>query len=124
MARSTAKLNFSQVIAFEKKLALTASLVDKMAEDWQGEHGENWMVEMVQTVPVGPGDPVHLYEEIDQVEPGGITFGDAFWWRFLEYGTVHMAPQPFIKPAMKRIRTPARKDAAERAMRLLRSAKI
>jgi HK97 gp10 family phage protein len=119
-SRSRAKLDFTEVVAFEKKLALTASLADRMAEDWEQEHGEKWMLEMIHTVPVGPGDPVHLYQEIDHVEPGKITMGQAYWWRFLEYGTVHMGPQPFIKPAMKRIRTPARKDAAERARELLR----
>lgn len=119
-SRSRAKLDFDEVIAFQQKLALTANLTDQMAEDWQTEHGERWMLEMIQSVAVGPGDPTHLYQEIDQLEPGGITMGDAYWWRFLEYGTVHMSPQPFIKPAMKRIRTPARKDAIARAVDLLR----
>jgi HK97 gp10 family phage protein len=75
---------------------------------------------MRSTVAVGPGEPVHLRDEIRQVEPGGITMGDAYWWRFLEHGTVHMSPQPFIKPAMKRIRTPARKDAVQRAIDLMK----
>ncbi len=123
-SRSRANFDFSDVIAFQQKLAITAQLADKMAEDWQDEHGEKWATEMRSSVPVDPGDPVHLRDEIDQVEPGGISMGQAFWWRFLEYGTVHMAPQPFIKPAMKRIRTPARKDAVNRAMRLLGRSKL
>lgn len=120
MARSRARVDFSDVTAFEKKLALTASLTERMAEDWQQEHGENWAQQMRSTVPVGPGEPVHLRDSIRQVSPGGITMGDAFWWRFLEYGTVKMAPRPFVVPAMKKIRTPARKDAAQRAINLLR----
>lgn len=120
MARSTAKIDASQVKTFAQKLALTASLTDEMADDWQSEHGEKWASEMRSSVPTGPGVPVHLKDSIRQVEPGGISMGDAYWWRFLEYGTSKMGPQPFIKPAMKRIRTPARKDAAQRAVDLLR----
>lgn len=119
MARSRANVDASQVLTFEGKLHRTAQLVDKMAENWQQDHGEKWADEMRATVPVGPGDPVHLRDEIRQVEPGGITMGDAYWWWMLERGTVHMAPQPFVNPAMKRIRTPARKDAIDRAMKLI-----
>jgi len=64
-------------------------------------------------------DSGHLADSIEQVEPGGITFGDAFYWQFLEKGTARMAPRPFVAPAMKRIRTPARKDAGERAVKLI-----
>ena len=120
MARSRANVDASHVLAFEQRLHLASQLADRMAEDWQQEHGEKWMLEMIHTAPIGPGDPVHLYQEIDHVEPGKITMGRAYWWRFLEHGTSKMAPHPFIKPAMKRIRTPARKDAAERAIDLMR----
>jgi HK97 gp10 family phage protein len=119
VSRSRANLDVSQVLAFQAKLVLTAELADKMGEKWQQEHGEKWAAEMRNTVPVGPGEPVHLKDEVRQIEPGGITFGRAFWWRFLEYGTVKMSPRPFVKPAMKRIRTPARKDAVNRAVELM-----
>jgi HK97 gp10 family phage protein len=64
----------------------------------------------------------HLRDNIEQVEPGGISFGDSYWWRFLERGTSRMAPQPFIKPARNKIRTAARKDIAERAVDILANA--
>lgn len=117
MARSKAKVDVSQVRRFNLQLHNAANLVDKVAEDWQAEHGEKWAELMRATAPVDTG---HLRDSIRQVRPGGITMGDAYWWRFLEHGTVNMAPQPFINPAMKRIRTPARKDATERALNLLR----
>lgn len=120
MARSTSKLDVGQVVAFSTKLYAAAALVDQVAEDWQQEHGAKWASEMRTTVAVDSGE---LWDSIRQVEPGGITFGDAYWWRFLEYGTVKMAPRPFINPTMKRIRTPARKDAAEWALNLLRGRK-
>ena len=128
-SRSRARLDFSEVLEFQQKIELTASLTDQMAEDWQTEHGKAWADQMRSTVNVSRGisrtsvsasEVIHLRDEIRQVEPGGITFGEAFWWIFLEYGTVKMQPYPFIKPAMKRIRTPARRDAAERASNLLR----
>ena len=28
-----------------------------------------------------------------------IIKSDAFYWRFLEYGTIHMAARPFVRPA-------------------------
>lgn len=121
MARSRAKVDASQVDAFARQLFTASNLAERMAESWQQEHGENWAQQMRSTVPVDSGE---LRSSIRQVEPGGITMGDAYWWRFLEYGTVKMAPQPFVKPAMKRIRTPARKDASQRALDLLRRGRL
>lgn len=117
MAKSRAKVDVSQVAAFAVKLDAAAHVVDQVAEDWQEEHGEKWAQTMRDTAPVDTG---RLRDSIRQVEPGGISMGDAFWWRFLEYGTVKMSPRPFVIPAMKRIRTPARKDAIQRAVDTLR----
>lgn len=119
MARSTAKIDWGEIEEYARRLELASQLIEEEGEDFEEEWGGRWADEMKEAVPYGPGDPVHLRDQIEQVEPGGITFGDAYWWRFLEYGTVKMAPQPFIGPTMKRIRTPAKKDAGERAMRLI-----
>lgn len=116
MATSRAKLDVSQVIAFEKRLETAARIVEQEAKDFQQQWGEAWADAMRSTVPRDTGE---LERSIQQVEPGGITFGKAFYWRFLEYGTSKMSPRPFVRPAMKRIRTPARKDASARAMRLI-----
>lgn len=119
MASSRAKVDASQVERFADRLALASRVIEEEGEQFEQEWGEKWAADMRATVAVGPGDPVHLRDEIRQVEPGGITFGDAYWWLFLERGTSKMSPRPFIKPAMKRIRTPARKDAGQRAVRLM-----
>jgi hypothetical protein len=119
VATSRAKINASQIDGFARRLQLASELIDEEGAEFEDLWGERWAEEMRDTVAVGPGDPVHIRDEIRQVEPGGITFGRAFWWRFLERGTSKMAPQPFIRPAMQRIRTPARKDAGERAVRLI-----
>ena len=112
-------MDFADIADFQNKLQLTSDLADEMAEDFQQDWGQEWADQIISNTPTGPGIPVHLKDQIRQVEPGGITMGSAFWWRFLEYGTVNMAPQPFINPAMKRIRTPARKDAGQRAIDLI-----
>ncbi len=117
MASSKAKIDVSDVLRFEKRLETAARIVEAEAEQYQQHWGEAWADEMRASVEVDTGN---LQRSIDQVEPGGITFGDAFYWRFLEYGTSRMAPRPFVRPAMKRIRTPARKDAGERAIEWIR----
>ena len=121
MARSRVKIDAGQVMAFADKLERTARIADAMRDDWENDWGKKWADEMRARVPVDSGD---LRDSIEHVEaggtaPGGIHFGKAFYWRFLEYGTSKMSPRPFVRPSMKVIRTPARKDAGERAVRLM-----
>lgn len=120
MASPRATLDASQVTAFANRLALASRIVEQEAEDFQDEWGEKWADEMRSTVAVGD-DPPHLRDAISQVEPGGISMGgDEFdYWRHLENGTSKMAPQPFVRPAMQRIRKPAKEDAGQRAVRLI-----
>ena len=116
MARSTARVDASQVDGFARRLALASQLIEEEGEQFEEEWGGKWADEMVATVPRDTGN---LASQIRQVEPGGITMGDAFYWRFLEFGTAKMAPHPFVRPAMKRIRPGARKDAGQRAIKLM-----
>lgn len=116
MASSRAKVDASQVDGFARKLALAAQLIEEEGDQFEEHWGGLWADEMRSAVAT---DTHHLQDSIEMVEPGGITFGDAFYWRFLEYGTSKMAPHPFIRPTMKRIRTPARKDAGVRAVKLI-----
>lgn len=116
MARSTAKVDASQVDGFARKLALASRLIEEEGDQFEDLWGGRWVDEMVATVPRDTGN---LAASIRQVEPGGITMGDAFYWRFLEFGTSRMAPHPFVRPAMKGIRPGARKDAGERAIKLI-----
>lgn len=124
MAVSRAKVDASQVESYARSLQLASQLIAEEGKDFEELWGEKWADAMRTTVPVSQEennkDGVHLRDEIRQVEPGGITFGRAYWWYFLERGTVNMSPQPFVAPARKLIRTPARKDAADRAIKLLR----
>lgn len=41
------------------------------------------------------------------------------YWRFLEYGTVHMAPRPFVRPAINRQLPRALDDLGDRVLREL-----
>lgn len=128
-SRSRAKVDTSQIENFERRLYAAAKELEKEGEAWKERHGEKWADEMRDRVAYSDGENRttqqygHLRDNIEQVEPGGITFGDSYWWLFLERGTSRMAPQPFIKPAMKKIRTPARKDIAERAIDILSNAR-
>lgn len=116
MARSTAKVDASQVERFADRLALASRLIEEEGDQFEELWGGKWVDEMVTTVPRDSGN---LASSIRQVEPGGITMGDAYYWRFLEFGTSKMAPKPFVRPAMKRIRKPAKEDAGKRAVKLI-----
>lgn len=124
-SRSTSKVDASDLFDFEHKLFLAAALVEDLAEDWETQWGQEWVDQMLTRVPTGPGvDGIHLKNEIRQEVPGGISMGVAYWWWFLEHGTVKMAPQPFVNPAMKKMRTPARKDAGNKAIDLIQRGRI
>jgi HK97 gp10 family phage protein len=131
VARSKAKLDVSAIDGFQSKMNRAVRDVEKMADEWEQKWGGEWVKEMQERVPVSSGRRSpgsrrygHLRDNIRQVEPGGITFGDAYWWLFLERGTSRMSARPFIKPAMKKIRTPARKDATARAIDLLQKGRM
>lgn len=116
VASSRAKVDASQVDGFARRLRLASQLIEEEGDQFEEEWGGRWVDEMQASVATDTG---HLRDSIQMVEPGGITFGDAFYWRFLEYGTSKMSPRPFIRPTMKRIRPGARKDAGVRAVKLI-----
>lgn len=107
--------DFSQLYALERRLDSAAMKVQDEAEEWQEKWGEELADEMRVMAPVLTGT---LRDSIDHIEAGGIAI-DAPYWRFVEYGTSRMAPRPFINPAMRRIKAPAEKDAAERGVQLI-----
>lgn len=106
----------SQVDAFTRRLEAASRRIQQEGAQFQQEWGKALVDEMRATVPVQTGT---LRSSIDQVDPGDITFGPAFYWRFLEYGTSKMSPQPFVRPAVNRIRKPAARDATDRAAGLI-----
>lgn len=125
-ARSGVKIDATAIDDFQRKVNRAVRDIEKMADEWEQDWGTVWVDEMKATVAVSSGDRSpgssrygHLRDNIRQVEPGGITMGNAYWWWFLERGTTRMSAQPFVKPAMKKIRTPAKKDAGVRAVDLL-----
>lgn len=48
----------------------------------------------------------------------GAKGGDTFYWRFLEFGTVHMRARPFIRPALAQRKNEALQAAIDEALRL------
>jgi HK97 gp10 family phage protein len=112
----TARIDTSQVDAFARKLEVASHQIEEEASQFEEYWGGVLVDELQAGVAVDTG---HLRDSIEQVEPGGITFGGASYGEFLERGTATMAPQPFIAPAIKRIRTRVSKDAGERAVKLI-----
>lgn len=111
----TTRIDASQVTAFANRLQRASQIVEQEADKFEEKWGEELVDGMQAAAPVLTG---RLRDSIDQVEPGGIAI-TAPYWRFVEYGTARMAPQPFIRPAMQRIRKPATEDAGDRAVRLI-----
>lgn len=109
-----ARVDVSQVDNFARKLDRAARLVDEEAERFEEEWGGKWLNEMKATVPVDTG---RLRDSIEQGKPGEISM--EHYARFVEYGTARQAPQSFIRPSMKKVRSPATKDAGERAVNLI-----
>lgn len=108
------RVDASQVDAFARRLNSAAHKIDEEADQFEQHWGGEWVDEMRATVRVDTGT---LRDSIQQDEPGEISMEG--YAGFLERGTAHMSPKPFIRPAMKRIQKPAREDAGTRAVKLI-----
>lgn len=94
----------SEVYGFASHLASVT-----VTDEWE----QTWGARMVDELrDASPDDTGFLDSQTEQVAPGEITFGDADYWRYLNYGTVYMAPRDFIGEAEHRIRGAAARDAA------------
>jgi len=70
---------------------------DDTSRTYRNKSGESVTVDyghMRDNIKVKMGRPKKAFNVVAIV-----TFGSAFWARFLEYGTVKMAAKPFAKPA-------------------------
>lgn len=110
----TARIDASQVEAFERRLREAARRIENEADRFEEKWGEDLADHMRAGVPVLTG---RGRASIQQVAPGEIDMEG--YLRFPEYGTARMAPEPFIRPAMQRVRKPAVEDAGDRAVRLI-----
>jgi HK97 gp10 family phage protein len=97
-----------QVDEFARRLA-AASDTSMTEAEWKRETAQDIADEM--NPPVRTGD---LKSSINPTDDG-VTMAD--YWRYVEYGTVHMAPQPFVRPAVARQTRPALDDLAGRVLR-------
>lgn len=111
---ANAKIDASQVDAFARNLNQAAQLIEKEGDQFEEVWGDKLVDVLRVTVPVDTG---RGRDSIEQGEPGEIAMEG--YLRFVDRGTALMSPQPFIRPAMKRIENPAREDAAKRAVKLI-----
>lgn len=131
--RTTANVDVSEFIDFTEvenyAAHLNALAVQAVDATW-GPFKKYWIKEITDEIaanaPRSTTDrspmsqrygPLHSAFRAGQF---GVSAGDAFYWRFVEYGTVHRPPHPFIRPVLKRLKPQMRRDAAERAVAALR----
>lgn len=101
---------------------------------WLKTHGDRLENEIRARMPTGdrenPSQASARYGPLEsafkQIQPGAYTFDRAFYWTFLEYGTLGkgqgsgIAPRGFVRKSMAVVRRPAIKDAQASLMRLLK----
>lgn len=119
-------LDSSEVVAYAAHLnALGSGAVDAIWEDWKKHWNAEVADELRASVPRGEAPHSRASQRYGPLHSAvravvkGVTFGDAFYWRFLEYGTSKMPPRPTVRPVLKRLRPAMRRDAAQRAVSAL-----
>jgi HK97 gp10 family phage protein len=102
-------IDVSDIVEFAAKLATPI-----VEEPWRDEWSKKVAAEMKTLAPVKTGalrDSIHVTDEGVEV---GVPYG-----RFVEYGTAHIAPQPFTAPAVHHQIHRAAVDAGRRVIRHL-----
>jgi HK97 gp10 family phage protein len=108
------RVDASQVTAFANRLNAASRRIDEEGDRLEDEWGEKWADEMRAIVPVLTG---RLKSSIEQVDSGVIEMEG--YGVYVDRGTSEMAPQPFIRPAMNRIKEPASREFGARAVDLI-----
>lgn len=106
-------IDTSQVDRFAKRLESKSHTIDTEAELWAERWGGEAADEMAQQAPKDTGKGAR---SIRQVEPGGIAIGEDYMYKYVDRGTVHMPPQPFISPAVNKVRPRAVRDGLDRGV--------
>ena len=104
-------IDFSDVTQFAARLGSSIEVVE---ESWQGEWSRKVANEMRALAPTDTGALRASIRTTDD----GVTVG-VDYAGYVEYGTAHIAPQPFAGPATNRLVRPAAEDAGRRVIRLL-----
>lgn len=95
--------DLSQLDLLAARLAVAAALSDRIVERAVDTTAEKVLAEQQATVPVLTGELQQSLgiERIDGniARIGSISGPAADRAHYVEYGTAHMAPQPFIRPA-------------------------
>lgn len=105
-------LDFSDVTNFERRLN-NAGRTEDLESDWKRDTGRTLAARMSATAPRRTGRLAASIHPTDD----GVAAVD--YYRFVEYGTVHMAPQPFIRPALRKTTPDAVDDLGQKSIREL-----
>ena len=101
-------LDFSELDAYAAHLAAASDLDEN---EWVDEWGGRTATAMQAYAPVRTGE---LRGSIRHSR-GQVTVG-VDYWEYVDRGTAHMAPRPFVEPAVHDIEPEAVKDVERRAI--------
>ena len=104
----------SQVSRFAARLLRAAGLIELEAGQWESEWADRIASEMVANVPKDTGA---LASSI-QSSAGTVEVG-ARYGVFVDRGTSRTAPQPFVGPAIDRVKPRALLEARRLALRVI-----
>ena len=105
-------LDFSQVTRFEHRLRNASEV--PFEDEWQDEWGPRTAAEVSASAPRRTG---RLASSVRYAGDGDVEIG-APYWVYVERGTSHMPPQPFVRPTVNRILPRATADAGRRAVQI------
>jgi HK97 gp10 family phage protein len=108
-------VNTVQVDNFARRLAAASQGIEAVEEVWQDQWGPEVASQMRNRAPRDTGA---LAASITYDGNGTVRVG-VDYGHFVEYGTARMAPQPYMKPSVDKVRPEATRDAGHRAVDII-----
>lgn len=108
-------IDTSDVDRFAQRLHQASTEIGIQEELWAQEWGDETADIMYLRAPK---DTEAMARSIRQTAPGEIEIGEDYW-PYVEGGTAHMPPQPFIGPSVREIQPRCARDALNRAVRVI-----
>jgi HK97 gp10 family phage protein len=100
-------LDFSQVLDFQRRLHSAAD-TSKVEKEWKQDTARDL------AKSINPPRHTGALAASVRATDDGVSMLD--YWQYPEYGTVNMAPRPFVRPAVNRQLPKAAAEAGRRAV--------